>query len=75
MVLAVKNKLDMTSIQTKAFTVINKVEIKNSIKNCAADIIGKASKVFLKVKKHSKIPIRNIFTLNSRIKKFKKLRM
>lgn len=74
MVVAVRNKLDMTGLEAKAYTVINKVEIKKDIKKNAAEIIGKAAKIYLNVKKDVTISVNSIFKLNDSIVKFKGLR-
>lgn len=74
MVVAVKNKLEMNGLETKAYTVINKVEIKKKVKLSAADVIGKAVKIYLKVKKHKNIAVSKVFDLNDSITNFKNLR-
>lgn len=51
-VVTVRNELEMTTLESKAYTVIKKIEIKNKMKHEAATIIGKAAKLYLQVKKN-----------------------
>lgn len=74
MVVAVNNKMDMSGLEAKAYTVINKVEIKTEMKKRAADVITKAAKVYLKVKKQDSIEVKRIFDFNDTITKFKHIR-
>lgn len=74
MVVAVTNELEMDSLQSKAYTVIRKISIKEKMKNEAASVIGKASRLFLKIKKHKPIKVDNVFKLNKNILKFKTFR-
>lgn len=74
MVVAVKNKLDMSGLETKAYTVINRVTIKAKVKDAAAEIINRSAKIFLRVRKHKDIKSRHIFDLQKSVSRFKKLR-
>lgn len=74
MVVAVQNKLKMSGLESKAYTVINKVEIRKMVKRTAAEVIGKAAKVYLRVKKRKNITVSSVFGLNKSITKFKYFR-
>lgn len=73
-VVTVRNELEMTSLESKAYTVIKKIEIKNKMKHDAATIINKAAKLYLSVKKGSDIPTKCIYDLNNSIMSFKNKR-
>lgn len=71
MVVAVTNELEMTSLQAKAFTVINKTEAKIKMKKEAAKVIGKSARLFLKLKNKDKIKSKEVFELDKIIGNFK----
>lgn len=73
-VVTVRNELEMTTLESKAYTVIKKIEIKNKMKHEAATIIGKAAKLYLQVKKNQTIPTKDIYDLNNNIMSFKSKR-
>ena len=73
-VVTVRNELEMTSLESKAYTVIKKIEIKNKMKHQAATIIGKAAKLYLQVKKGRTIQTKSIYELNNHIMSFKNRR-
>lgn len=74
MVVAVTNKLEMTNLQSKAFTVITRVNTKDKVKIKAASLIGKACKIHLKIKRDQNIRVLDLFRLNKTIIEFKNLR-
>lgn len=74
MVVAVTNKLEMSNLQTKAYTVISKIKIKKEIKHQAAQIIGKACRIHLKIKKDELIPVYSLRKFNEVLVKFRKTR-
>lgn len=74
MVVAVTNKLEMTTLQAKAYSVIKKVEIKQEYKKQAALLIGKTSKLHLMMKKVDKVPVKDIYELEETVNDFKYLR-
>lgn len=74
MVVAVTNELEMSSLQSKAFTVIKKISIKEKMKHEAASVLGKAARLYLNIKKHRSIKAKNVYKLNRKILRFKKLR-
>lgn len=75
MVVAVTNQLEMNSLQSKAYTVMRKISLKEKMKKEAAKCIGKASKLFLLIKNRRPIKVEKVFGLNRTIKKFKHYRM
>lgn len=74
MVVAVTNELEMSSLQSKAFTVIKKISIKEKMKVEAASVLGKAARLYLNIKKHRSIKAQNVYRLNRKILTFKNLR-
>lgn len=74
MVVAVTNELEMDNLQSKAYTVIRKISIKDKMKKEAASVIGKAAKLYLSIKKNKSIKAENVFKLNRKILGFKSLR-
>lgn len=50
-VVSVMNLFEMNNLESKAYTVIKKLRIKNRMKNTAAGIIGKITKLHLNLKK------------------------
>ena len=72
MVVAVTNSLEMTNLESKAYTVIKKLAIKNRMRDQAADIITKAVRMYLKVKNKKKIHTSKVFELNNRTQEFKR---
>jgi len=73
-VVTVKNQLEMTAFETKAFTVIRKTGLKSKIKNEAAIIISKAAKLFLKIKKNKPFHTNQIYDLKNKLIQFKNTR-
>ena len=73
-VVTVKNQLEMTAYQTKAFTVIKKTALKGKVKKDAAAIISKAARLFLKIKKNVSFPSSEIYELKNRLINFKQTR-
>lgn len=74
MVVAVTNKLEMNSLQSKAYTVMRKVSMKEKMKDEAAKVIGKATRLYLNIKSSKAIKVQEVFSLNRRIMKFKNTR-
>lgn len=74
MVVAVTNQLEMSNLESKAYTVINKVNTKDTIKDKAALVIGKASKIYLQIKKDERIPVAKLYELNKSVIDFKNTR-
>lgn len=74
MVVAVTNQLEMNSLQSKAYTVIRKINLKEKMKKEAAGVIGKALKLYMSIKKEEPVKVENVFGLNRKISKFKNYR-
>lgn len=74
MVVAVTTKLEMTNLQSKAYTVIARAKARDKVKLKAASAITKACKIYLKIKKDERIPVSKIFDLNKTLIDFKKKR-
>lgn len=74
MVVAVTTKLEMTNLQSKAYTVIARADARDKVKLKAANAITKACKIYLKIKKDVRIPVSTIFDLNKTLMEFKKMR-
>lgn len=74
MVVAVTNKLEMSNLQSKAYTVISKIRIKKDVQNKAASILGMASRMFLKLKKDKVISVNYLHKFNKDLVKFRKAR-
>ena len=54
-VVTVQNSLEMTNVESKAYTVIKKIQLTQTMRDRAAMVIGKASRIFLEVS--HKLPI------------------
>ena len=48
-VVTVQNSLEMTNVESKAYTVIKKIQLTQTMRDRAAMVIGKASRIFLGV--------------------------
>lgn len=66
----VTNTLYMTSVEGKAFTVIKKLNKKNSLKEKAAVVITKAARLHLQIKHKKKIMKHEIIDLGESIEEF-----
>ena len=69
-VVTVTNFFELTPFEKRAHTIINKITFKNGMKEKAALIIGKMSRLHLDVKKNSKIDIEEIYTLSNTLQQF-----
>jgi len=74
-VVTVQNFLEMTAIETRAFNTIKKVELKNKLREEAANVIGKASKLFLALKSKQRVSTTNIYSLKKNMNAFKAAKM
>jgi len=64
-VVTAMNTFELTLVESKAFTIIRKMTLKNRMKSNAAHIISLFSKMYLKVKKNSSLHVEDIYQLNS----------
>lgn len=71
MVVTVKNELDMTVLESKAYAVIKKVELKEKLKKQAASIIGKGVRIFMGVRKNRPFQSKIVYDFNNEIYDFK----
>jgi ABC-type lipoprotein release transport system permease subunit len=69
-VVSIMNQFTMSALEQKAFTVINRIQIKNSMKMNASKIISKLLKLNTKVRKNSQVNIKEVYGLNNTIKDF-----
>lgn len=49
-VVTVQNSLEMSNVESKAYTVVKKMQLTSTMRERAAMVIGKASRIFLEVK-------------------------
>lgn len=71
-VVTVMNLFEMTNLESKAYTVIKKLRIKKRMKEKASGIIGKMSRLHLRLKKGDNVEVKDVFKLNNLIGDFKK---
>lgn len=71
-VITVRNLLDMSSVETKAFTAVKAKIIKNKLKEKAAFVITRAAHLHLQLKKKMPIHTHKVLNLNKSMHDFKK---
>ena len=70
-VVTIMNLFEMSKLETKAYTIINKLTLKNRMKVQAANIISRLSKIHLQVKNNKPLEVRKAFELNNMMQDFK----
>lgn len=70
-VVSVMNLLQMSSLESKAFTIIKKLEHRSKLKDHAAHAIGKFAKLYLALKNKRDLSTRKIFELSKSLEEFK----
>lgn len=75
MVVAVTNKLEMTKIQKKVFTFMNKLSLKEKMRRQAAKVITQAMKLHLQLKRKRVIKTSSVFRLSRTLFRFRHDRM
>lgn len=70
-VVTVMNLFEMNNLELKAYTVINKLTKKRTMRYKASQVITKLSRLYLKVKNNEEINISKIYDLNNDIETFK----
>ena len=70
-VVAVMNTFELSMVESKAFTIIKKITLKNRMKDNAAQIISKFSKMYLNVKHNRPVDVGDIYGLNNTMGDFK----
>ena len=73
-VATIRNHLDMTPYEAQAYTVINKIRMKNKMRHEAATIISKASRLYLQIKKNNPVHTKKFYELNTLVSEFKESR-
>lgn len=72
MVIAVRNLLDMSSVEAKAFTAVKAKMFKSKLKQKASFVITRAAHLHLLLKKKEPIQTHKVLNLNKSIQEFKK---
>lgn len=70
-VVTAMNFFEMDNLELKVYTVINKIAKKNIMKEHAAHIISKLTKLYLNVKGSKEVNVSDIYDLNSYLQSFK----
>ena len=63
-VVSVINLLSMSSLESKAYTIIKKLQYRSEVRDKAASVIGKFSRLYLDVRKRRGFKTKNIFDFN-----------
>jgi len=71
-VVSVNNLLEMSKMETNAYTVIKRLGFKSSMKKSAAKVIKQLIRTHLKIKKRNPLDVSKVFKLNKNLDKFKK---
>jgi hypothetical protein len=64
-VVSIINRFTMSDLESKAYTVINKIELKKKMKEKASKIISKLCRLHLKVKNNEEINLNQVYELNN----------
>ena len=70
-VVTVQNSLELSNVESKAHTVIKKIQLTEKMRDRAAMVIGKASRIFLEVKDKLPIQTTQIFEYSNSVRYFK----
>lgn len=72
-VVTVMNMLEMTTTESKAFTVIKRTAIRKDLVNSSSTLISRAMKLHLKIKKRQAIETKAVYKFNQAINEFKSI--
>jgi hypothetical protein len=72
-VVSVMNQFAMSDNEQKAYTVINKIEIKKEMKLKASKIISKLCRLHLKVKNNKRVNIKEVYELKKVSNQFQEI--
>jgi len=70
-VVTVMNMLDMSNVESKAFTVIKRMNIRGGLRQRAAMVVCKAMRMNMQIKKHQPIATREVYDMTNSIEEFK----
>ena len=71
-IVTITNMLEMSIVESKAFSVVQKTNLKKQLKEKAAILITKASKLWKNVKDRKDVPSYKVVELSNQVEEFKK---